>query len=60
MNNPMEMMQKIQQFKQDMLAKNPGMNPQAYVNQLVSSGKVTQAQFEQAKQFAGMMPGIKF
>lgn len=60
MNNPMEMMQKIQQFRRDMLAKNPGMNPQEMVNQMVSSGKVTQAQFEQAKQFAGMMPGIKF
>jgi hypothetical protein len=60
MNNPMQMMQKFQQFKQEMMAKNPGMNPQEYVNQLVTSGKVSQAQFEQAKSFAGMFSGMKF
>jgi hypothetical protein len=58
--NPMQMMQQFQKFKADMLAKNPGMNPQEMVNQMVSSGKVTQAQFEQARQFAGMIPGVKF
>jgi hypothetical protein len=56
--NPMQMMKDFQKFKQDMQAKNPGMNPQEMVNQMVSSGKVTQAQFEQARSIANMM-GIK-
>ena len=56
--NPMQMMQDFQKFKQDMMSKNPNMNPQEMVNQMVSSGKVTQAQFEQARNFANML-GIK-
>jgi hypothetical protein len=50
--NPMQMMKDFQKFKQDMQAKNPGMNPQEMVNQMVSSGKISQAQFEQARQMA--------
>jgi len=57
--NPMQMMKDFQKFKQDMQAKNPNMNPQEMVNQMVSSGKVTQAQFEQARNLANTM-GIKF
>lgn len=57
--NPMQMMKDFQKFKQDMQAKNPNMNPQEMVNQLVSSGKVTQAQFEQARNLANSL-GIKF
>jgi hypothetical protein len=45
----MQMMKDFQKFKADMQAKNPGMNPQEFVNQMVSSGKVSQAQFEQAR-----------
>ena len=59
MMNPMQMIQQISQFRQNMLNQNPNMNPQEMVNQMVSSGKVSQAQFEQARQFAGMFPGIK-
>lgn len=59
MMNPMQMIQQITQFRQNMLNQNPNMNPQEMVNQMVSSGKVSQAQFEQARQFAGMFPGIK-
>ena len=56
--NPMQMMQDFQKFKQDMISKNPNMNPQEMVNQMVQSGKVSQAQFEQARNFANML-GIK-
>lgn len=56
--NPMQMMKDFQKFKQDMQAKNPGMNPQEMVNQMVSSGKVTQAQFEQARSIANSL-GVK-
>jgi hypothetical protein len=52
MMNPMEMLKEFPNFKQNMLAKNPNMNPQDMVNQLVSSGKVSQQQFEQARQLA--------
>ena len=50
--NPMQMMQDFQKFKQDMMSKNPNMNPQEMVNQMVSSGKISQQQFEQARQMA--------
>lgn len=57
--NPMQMMKDFQKFKADMQAKNPGMNPQDLVNQMVSSGEVSQAQFEQARSIANSL-GIKF
>lgn len=60
MLNPLEMLNRIKKFQQEMTAKNPGMNPQEYVSRLVQSGKVSQAQFEQARQFASSFPGIKF
>lgn len=49
MMNPMQIMGQVQQFRENMLRQNPGMNPQEMVNQMVSSGKVTQQQFEQAR-----------
>lgn len=56
--NPMQMMKDFQKFKADMEKQNPGMNPQEMVNQMVSSGKVSQAQFEQARSIANSL-GIK-
>ena len=52
MMNPMELLKQFPKFKQDMMDKNPGMNPQEMVNQMVSSGKISQQQFEQARQMA--------
>ena len=49
MMNPMQIMGQVKQFRENMLRQNPGMNPQEMVNQMVSSGKVTQQQFEQAR-----------
>ncbi len=57
--NPMQMMQQINNFRQQMLSQNPGMNPQEYVQKLMNEGKVSQQQFEQARNFAGMF-GLKF
>lgn len=54
MNNPMQIMQQFQKFKQDFSQKNPGVNPQEYVQKLMSQGKVSQQQFEQARSFAQM------
>ena len=56
--NPMQMLQEFPNFKNNMLAKNPGMNPQEMVNQLVQSGKVSQQQFEQARQMAQQFGGM--
>lgn len=47
-------MQQFQKFKQDFSQKNPGVNPQEYVQKLMSQGKVSQQQFEQARSFAQM------
>ncbi len=53
--NPMQMMKDIQKFRQDMEAKNPGMDPQKMVHDMVQSGKISQAQFEQARNMASMI-----
>lgn len=57
--NPMQIMQQAMNFRQQMLANNPNMNPQELVNQMVSSGKVSQQQFEQARNIVESM-GMKF
>jgi len=44
-NNPVNMLQKFAQFKSSMQGK----DPEAMVNELLRSGKMTQAQFEQLK-----------
>lgn len=57
--NPMQIMQQAMNFRQQMLANNPNMNPQEMVNQMVSSGKVSQQQFEQARSIVESL-GMKF
>lgn len=69
MPNPMQLMQMVQQLKgnpaqflgQYGVQIQPGMNdPQQIVQQLLNSGRVTQAQVDQARQMAmqsGMFPG---
>lgn len=59
MNNPMQIMQQAMNFRKQMLANNPNMNPQEMVNQMVSSGKVSQQQFEQARSIVESL-GMKF
>ena len=44
-NNPMQMIQQFNQFKQSMQGK----DPEAMVNELLRSGKMSQQQFEQLK-----------
>ena len=44
-NNPLAMIQQFNQFKQSMQGK----DPEAMVNELLRSGKMSQAQFEQLK-----------
>ena len=44
-NNPVQMLQRFAEFKQSMQGK----DPEAMVNELLRSGKMTPAQFEQLK-----------
>ena len=44
-NNPVQMLQKFAEFKRSMQGK----DPEAMVNELLKSGKMSQAQFEQLK-----------
>ena len=44
-NNPVQMLQRFSEFKRSMQGK----DPQAMVNELLQSGKMTQEQFEQLK-----------
>lgn len=52
--NPMQLIQQVQQFRQQFQQQHPGMNPQEYIQKLMNQGKVSQQQFEQARNFAGM------
>lgn len=51
---PMQMMQQFAQFKRMM----QGRNPQQMVQNLLSSGQMSQAQFEQLKQQANELQSI--
>ena len=46
-NNPMQMMQQFQQFRNSFQG-----NPQQMVQQMLQSGRVTEAQLQQAMQMA--------
>lgn len=47
-NNPMQIMQQFNQFKQQMRGK----NPKAMVEDMIRTGRLSQAQFDQLKQQA--------
>lgn len=52
--NPLQMIQQFSQFKREMQGK----NPQAIVEGLLQSGKMTQQQFQQLKQQAEALQSI--
>ena len=54
-NNPMQMMQQFAQFKQQMAGK----DPKAMVDELVSSGKISQNQLNSLMQTAQSFMGFK-
>ena len=58
--SPLEMMKKVNPatFKADMEARYPNMRPQDIVGKMVSSGQVSMAQFEEARNIASLL-GIK-
>ena len=53
-NNPMQLMQMMGQMKKIVGNR----NPDEVINELVSSGRVSQSQLEQAKQMAQQMKGL--
>lgn len=53
-NNPLQLLAQFAEFKRQMVGK----NPQAMVEQLLQSGKMSHQQFEQLKQQATMMQTI--
>lgn len=57
-NNTMNMMQRFNQFCQQM--QQQGKNPQQMVQELLNSGKMSQAQFDQFRQAANNILGTKF
>lgn len=54
MNNPVQMLQEFNRFKKQLAGK----NPQAMVQELLSSGKMTQRQYEQLQQQAKELQGL--
>ena len=59
MMNPMQMMQQFQQFRQNWLQQNPNKSPQQAVQELLNSGKMSQQQFEQFRNMANSIMGMK-
>lgn len=53
-NNPTSMIQQFAEFKRQMAGK----DPQAILNELISSGKMSHQQFEQLKQQAQSLQNI--
>lgn len=53
-NNPMQMIQQFANFKQQMVGK----DPKAIVQNLLTSGKMSNQQFEQLKQQAQSLQSI--
>lgn len=50
-NNPMQMIQQFNRFKQQM----QGRNPKAMVEDMLRTGRLSQSQFEQLKQQASQL-----
>ncbi len=59
MMNPMQIMQQFNQFRQNWLQQNPNTSPQQAVQQLLNSGKMSQQQFEQFRNMANSLTGLK-
>lgn len=59
MMNPMQIIQQFNQFRQNWLQQNPNTSPQQAVQQLLNSGKMSQQQFEQFRNMANSITGLK-
>lgn len=53
-NTPLDMIQQVQQFRQQMQGK----DPREEISKLLQSGRINQQQLDQAQQMAQQMQGI--
>lgn len=58
LNNPMQLKQQFEAFARNF--QQSGQNPQALVQQLLNSGKMTQAQFNHYRDIANQITGQRF
>jgi len=56
-NNPIQFMQRFKDFAQQF--RQSGQNPQQVVQQLLNQGKMTQDQFNQYRNFANQITGMR-
>jgi len=56
-NNPAQFMQQFRAFAQNF--KQSGQNPRQVVQQLLNQGKMTQDQFNQYREFANRITGMR-
>ncbi len=56
-NNPIQLMQRFKDFAQQF--RQSGQNPQQVVQQLLNQGKMTQDQFNQYRNFANQITGMR-
>ena len=57
LNNPLQFKQQFEQFARNF--QQSGQNPQALVQQLLNQGKMTQAQFNQYRNIANQITGMR-
>lgn len=58
LNNPMQLKQQFDSFARNF--QQSGQNPQQVVQQLLNSGKMTQGQFNQYRDMANKITGLRF
>lgn len=58
LSNPQQFKQQLEQFARNF--QQGGQNPQALVQQLLNSGKMTQSQFNQYRDIANQITGMRF
>jgi hypothetical protein len=57
--NPLQLMQQFNTFRQNWLQQNPNVSPQQAVQNLLNSGRMSQQQFEQFRNIANKISGVK-
>ena len=60
MGNPQEFLQKFREFASNFQQNHKGITPQQMVQNLLNSGKMTQAQFNQYRDIANKLTGMNF
>ena len=58
--NPQQLLSGFSSFVENFKRQNPGVNPQAMVQNLLNQGKMTQEQFNKCRDMANQMMGTSF